>query len=166
MNIQDLESKKLPDLREIAKAAGIKKVESFKKAELIDALKGLSTSSEEKPTPTKKKSNDSPVAEKSVEAVEVIASANANAPEQTNGEAAAPKKRKRLAPEKVIIGAKPVPTKAEEPAKTDLFSAAEVEKEVTAEALPTSEAEKGEHSNSEGKGRDIRKEFQHKNKSK
>ena len=31
MNIQDLESKKLPDLREIAKAAGIKKVESFKK---------------------------------------------------------------------------------------------------------------------------------------
>ncbi|MFT5581411.1 MAG: transcription termination factor Rho [Psychromonas sp.] len=38
MDVTDLESKKLPDLREIAKDLGIKKVESFKKAELIEAI--------------------------------------------------------------------------------------------------------------------------------
>ncbi len=38
MDIKELEGKKLPDLREIAKAMGINKVESFKKAELIDAI--------------------------------------------------------------------------------------------------------------------------------
>lgn len=39
MDIKELEGKKLPDLREIAKAMGINKVESFKKAELVDAIK-------------------------------------------------------------------------------------------------------------------------------
>lgn len=43
MNIQDLESKKLLDLREIAKAAGIKRVESFKKGELLEELKKLAS---------------------------------------------------------------------------------------------------------------------------
>ncbi len=38
MDIKELEGKKLPDLREIAKAMGIKKVEGFKKAELIEAI--------------------------------------------------------------------------------------------------------------------------------
>lgn len=43
MNIQDLESKKLLDLREIAKAAGIKRVESFKKGELLEELKKIAS---------------------------------------------------------------------------------------------------------------------------
>lgn len=38
MDVKDLESKKLPDLREIAKAIGIKRTESFKKAELIEQI--------------------------------------------------------------------------------------------------------------------------------
>lgn len=42
MNIQDLEGKLLPELREIAKSLGVKKVESFKKNELLDQIKGFS----------------------------------------------------------------------------------------------------------------------------
>jgi transcription termination factor Rho len=38
MDIKELESKKLPDLRTIAKAIGIEKVESLKKAELISQI--------------------------------------------------------------------------------------------------------------------------------
>jgi transcription termination factor Rho len=45
MDIKELESKKLPDLREIAKNLGLKRVESFKKAELIDAIANAGTSS-------------------------------------------------------------------------------------------------------------------------
>ena len=40
MEVQELEGKKLPDLREIAKSKGIKRVESYKKAELIEAIVG------------------------------------------------------------------------------------------------------------------------------
>lgn len=63
MNIQDLESKKLLDLREIAKAAGIKRVESFKKGELLEELKKLASTTaneqvaETSPAPT---SEDAP----------------------------------------------------------------------------------------------------------
>jgi transcription termination factor Rho len=45
MDIKELEGKKLPDLREIAKAIGIKKVESLKKAELIEAITASSAES-------------------------------------------------------------------------------------------------------------------------
>jgi len=41
MNLSDLEGKKLSDLREIAKAAGLKKVELMKKADVLAALKEL-----------------------------------------------------------------------------------------------------------------------------
>lgn len=40
MTKEDLSGKKLAELREIAKAQGVKKVESFKKAELIDVIAG------------------------------------------------------------------------------------------------------------------------------
>ena len=43
MDVKDLEGKKLPDLREIAKSLGMKKVESYKKADLIEAIAGQST---------------------------------------------------------------------------------------------------------------------------
>lgn len=49
MNIQDLEGKLLPELREIAKNLGIKRVESFKKNELISAISGKAEPTE---TPT------------------------------------------------------------------------------------------------------------------
>lgn len=58
MDIKELEGKKLPDLREIAKAMGIKKIESFKKAELIEAIaKGDNPSSDTDSgeTPAKKR---------------------------------------------------------------------------------------------------------------
>lgn len=38
MNEQNLDGKLLPELREIAKNLGVKKVESFKKNELIDLI--------------------------------------------------------------------------------------------------------------------------------
>ncbi|MBU2019235.1 MAG: transcription termination factor Rho [Bacteroidetes bacterium] len=44
MDIKELESKKLPDLREIAKNLGLKRVESLKKAELIDAISSADNS--------------------------------------------------------------------------------------------------------------------------
>lgn len=46
MNIQDLEGKLLPELREIAKNLGIKRVESFKKNELINAISGKAAPTE------------------------------------------------------------------------------------------------------------------------
>lgn len=45
MNNQNLEGKLLPELREIAKELGIKKVESFKKNELIDLITKGNTAS-------------------------------------------------------------------------------------------------------------------------
>ncbi|AEA45601.1 transcription termination factor Rho [Fluviicola taffensis] len=47
MNNKDLEGKLLPELREIAKSLGVKKVESFKKNELIDQIQANSTSTPE-----------------------------------------------------------------------------------------------------------------------
>ncbi len=56
MDLNELEGKKLPDLREIAKAMGIKKIESFKKAELIEAItKGGAAASESDDDGPKKK---------------------------------------------------------------------------------------------------------------
>lgn len=44
MNNKDLDGKLLPELREIAKSLGVKKVESFKKNELIEQIQSNSTS--------------------------------------------------------------------------------------------------------------------------
>ncbi len=48
MDLKELESKKLPDLREIAKSAGIQRVESYKKAELINLIANSESSSAKK----------------------------------------------------------------------------------------------------------------------
>jgi len=53
MDLKELEGKKLPDLREIAKEAGITRVESFKKADLINLIiDGFSVSQKDQ-TPLK-----------------------------------------------------------------------------------------------------------------
>ncbi len=48
MNLSDLEGKKLADLKEIAKAAGVEKFETMKKAEVLNALKNLMTAEQPK----------------------------------------------------------------------------------------------------------------------
>lgn len=76
MNKKDLDGKLLPELREIAKSLGVKKVESFKKNELIEQIQANSTPSEPtekapaKPKTTKKATE--PKAEKSVPATDLF----------------------------------------------------------------------------------------------
>jgi|TARA_R110000737_G_scaffold250424_1_gene260146 transcription termination factor Rho len=60
MDLKELESKKLPDLREIAKTAGITRVEGYKKAELINLILNDSTESKtEKAAPSKEEASSS-----------------------------------------------------------------------------------------------------------
>ena len=109
MNIKDLESKKLPDLREIAKAAGIKKVETFKKSELVDAIKELSSTTSDENSAQIQRNTKPEKAKVQDAASEIIPTAETKTEESiaNNSAGANPiKKRKRLAPEKVIIGAK------------------------------------------------------------
>jgi transcription termination factor Rho len=54
MNIQDLNGKLLPELRDIAKNLGLKRVESFKKNELIDLIAQKTTATESTPAATEK----------------------------------------------------------------------------------------------------------------
>lgn len=56
MDIKELESKKLPDLREIAKSIGLKKVESYKKADLITAIVSEGQEAEGKPSSSEESS--------------------------------------------------------------------------------------------------------------
>ncbi|MFA7273943.1 MAG: transcription termination factor Rho [Crocinitomicaceae bacterium] len=65
MDSKELESKKLPDLREIAKAAGISRVESFKKAELIALIAGQAAPSTQEEMPAKSAKGVSAAAPKS-----------------------------------------------------------------------------------------------------
>ncbi|MES2555098.1 MAG: transcription termination factor Rho [Bacteroidota bacterium] len=58
MNIQDLNGKLLPELREIAKNLGVKRVESFKKNELIDLI-----SKNETTAPAASESKEAPAAD-------------------------------------------------------------------------------------------------------
>lgn len=51
MDLKELESKKLPDLREIAKTSGIARVESYKKADLINLILNGGSSSSKEETP-------------------------------------------------------------------------------------------------------------------
>ncbi len=55
MNLSDLEGKKLSDLREIAKLAGISKTETMKKAEVLEALKGMVSAESNTPIKEQKK---------------------------------------------------------------------------------------------------------------
>ncbi len=103
MNNKDLDGKLLPELREIAKSLGVKKVESFKKNELIEQIQANSantTTTETEKAPAKK-------AKKTAEPKEQAPAADlfsAESPEAVKTEAAevkqdasAPKeKRKRI----------------------------------------------------------------------
>lgn len=60
MNQQDLEGKKLVDLREIAKSQGLKKVESFKKAELIAEILNNRSTNEVTDDATDSSADDKP----------------------------------------------------------------------------------------------------------
>jgi transcription termination factor Rho len=59
MNIQDLNGKLLPELRDIAKNLGVKRVESFKKNELIDLIANNTTATET-PAPTQQPATETP----------------------------------------------------------------------------------------------------------
>lgn len=78
MNKKDLDGKLLPELREIAKSLGVKKVESFKKNELIEQIQANSIPSEPtekapaKPKTTKKAAE--PKTEKNAPATDLFSS--------------------------------------------------------------------------------------------
>ena len=55
MNNKDLDGKLLPELREIAKSLGVKKVESFKKNELVEQIQANSASTTATETVTAEK---------------------------------------------------------------------------------------------------------------
>jgi transcription termination factor Rho len=160
MNLLDLEEKKLSDLREIAKAAGVKRVESFKKAELLQELKKLADASEpaSKATPSTenqaseagvevKKSKGRPKKQETLAAETPVVE---TAPEKT--EEAPEKIRRRLRPDPAEVPAEE--TKAPQ---TDLFSTAETSTETPAET--------SEEKNEEPKGRNLLRQenFQKKN---
>ena len=160
MNIQDLESKKLPDLREIAKAAGIKKVESFKKAELIQAIAGQDNAPTEKIEKVAKaeKVDKAPKPVKEAKKAVVAEESVAIAPTESTENSDAPvKRRRRIGVEKVIIGVRPdavsETTTDKEEIKTDLFSE-NTPTEVKSESATEDKTE--DKSENKPKGRDIR----------
>ena len=55
MDKNDLESKKLPELRDLAKMLGIEGTETFKKPELIEAIAGGSSSKDSDDSPKRKR---------------------------------------------------------------------------------------------------------------
>lgn len=103
MNNKDLDGKLLPELREIAKSLGVKKVESFKKNELIEQIQANSantTTTETEKAPAKRtKKTAEPKAE--VPAVDLFSTESPEAVKTETAEvkqdAPAPKeKRKRI----------------------------------------------------------------------
>lgn len=155
MNKQDLESKKLPDLREIAKAAGIKRVESYKKGDLIEAIAQL-----ENTTETTAKPSSSPIEAKS--------DLTPKPESETVLVEKAPRKRKRIMVESVteetpasttpdLFSEKLIETPAEKNAEKPVEKPAEVP---VSESKEQTEAEK---ESAAAKGRDIRQLAQQKN---
>ncbi len=70
MDKKDLESKKLPDLKEIAKSLNVSKIETLKKSELIDSI--LSVNSTIKPVKTTKPKVEKVLPVKKVEVLKTI----------------------------------------------------------------------------------------------
>jgi transcription termination factor Rho len=126
MNIKDLEGKLLPELREIAKSLGVKKVESFKKNELIDQIHSNSATT---PAPVIEKVAAKPKAKKESEPKAEVPSADLFTAEPTKVEPVAEKiapkneKRKRIPADQVATPKAPEPNKevsaAEEPKTED-----------------------------------------------
>ncbi len=101
MNDQNLDGKLLPELREIAKNLGVKRVESFKKNELVDLIQQASSSAPATPSaddssadapkrPRKAKSE--PVASSAPEKVDLFSAAESTP--ETTAETTAPTERK------------------------------------------------------------------------
>lgn len=72
MNIQDLEGKLLPELREIAKSLGAKRVESYKKNDLVEWISSNSNAATETPASAEKSGRGRP--RKAAEAAPVATS--------------------------------------------------------------------------------------------
>lgn len=132
MNIQDLESKKLPDLREIAKAAGLKRIDLLKKSEIIEKLKELDG-----------KENTAKPVEETVVKSEQQASSQSE-PETAGAEKTARPKRKRIQASKSAVSE----------SAEDLFSESKVQKENVQEVQEASEEDLKSK-----KGRNLLAEF-------
>lgn len=126
MNKKDLDGKLLPELREIAKSLGVKKVESFKKSELIEQILTGSTPATEptekapaKPKATKKTAESK--SEKSAPTADLFSteSPEAQTPKVTSEEAkpeteSVPNSNSRERRKRIPAGtAKPTEAKAE-----------------------------------------------------
>lgn len=143
MNNKDLEGKLLPELREIAKSLGVKKVESFKKNELIEQIRTNPASTTATETVPAEKAPAKPKAKKAEPKTETpdvnLFSAEAEAPktEEVKREAANSQKEKR----KRIPNADAAPAEvAAEPAKIDSPSEEPKTEETT--TTPAEEAPK------------------------
>jgi transcription termination factor Rho len=123
MNNKDLDGKLLPELREIAKSLGVKKVESFKKNELIEQIQANSastTTTETEKAPAKKAKKTAEPKEKapaadlfSAESPETV---KAETAEMKQGAPAPKEKRKRIStPEAAVTEIKAEPAGGENP---------------------------------------------------
>lgn len=105
MNNKDLDGKLLPELREIAKSLGVKKVESFKKNELIEQIQANSastTTTETEKAPAKSKAKKTAEPKAPAPAADLFSTDTPEAPKtettESKQEASSPKeKRKRIA---------------------------------------------------------------------
>lgn len=127
MNKKDLEGKLLPELREIAKSLGVKKVESFKKNELVEQIQANSASTTATETVTAEKAPAKPKAKKAEPKTESPAtdlfSTETAAPKVAETKQQQPansskEKRKRIPAADAAPVAEAVAEKTE-PAKTD-----------------------------------------------
>ncbi len=121
MNNKDLDGKLLPELREIAKSLGVKKVESFKKNELIEQIQAnsASTTTTTEPAaekaPAKQKAKKAP--ETKAEATDLFSTETPEAPkEEVKREAnTAPKEKRKRVPN-AVGSSNPTEVKTEESA--------------------------------------------------
>lgn len=121
MNNKDLDGKLLPELREIAKSLGVKKVESFKKNELIEQIQANSastTTTETEKAPAKSKAKKATEPKADAPAADLF-STEAPKAETTEAKEEAPntpkEKRKRIA----VSETAPAEIKTETPVGTE-----------------------------------------------
>lgn len=101
MNNKDLDGKLLPELREIAKSLGVKKVESFKKNELIEQIQSnsasIATETEKAPAKPKAKKVSEPKAEVTATTTDLFSAEAPKTEEPIKNTPNSPKeKRKRI----------------------------------------------------------------------
>jgi transcription termination factor Rho len=132
MNNKDLDGKLLPELREIAKSLGVKKVESFKKNELIEQIQSNSASTapetEKAPAKPKAKKVSEPKADRI--SPEASAMAQTTATDLFSAEAPKTEETKKQAPNSLKEKRKRIPASDE----TSVSAPAEVKAESPAPA--------------------------------